>query len=115
MIKILSINKVSRFAFVFLFLTLVWTKSAYPESEGLHDPKIKAQALCDKDPMNSKCKKFLDGKYRRHNDAEKIPKRDDEIPGTILDEKSYEGELKRELLSFCRKEPASSRCRSMKK
>lgn len=68
----------------------------------------KVKQSCDQDPTSPKCQKFLDSKYRRHTDTVKQDK--DDLLVTIPDERQYEEELRRELRTFCRKEPNALRC-----
>jgi hypothetical protein len=74
-----------------------------------------AEQECEKDPLSEKCKKYLDGRYRKHNDAEKkdLSNREDILLET--DQKKYEQEVKNELLTFCRKNQNAPRCASLTK
>lgn len=114
MTKIL-LRRDAYYSIIILFsLPLIISEVSLAESEPIPDQKDRIQALCDMDPMSSKCKKFLDSKYRRHVDAEKSKEEGGDVLETHADEKTYRGELKRELLSFCRKEPDSYRCQKKK-
>src|SRR5690606_19603260 len=108
--------KLPRFFNRYLYLALaslcistsVAAESPDEETAELH---LKVEKLCEKDPLSPKCKKFLDGKYRRHNDAEKIYRKADIELHDEKDEKSYQNELRNELTTFCRKEPDAPRCK----
>lgn len=68
----------------------------------------KARRYCKLNPLEEKCKKFLDSEYRLLRDAEKEDR--ETVSHKKLDQK-YEIEIKRELITFCRKNPDSSRCK----
>jgi hypothetical protein len=74
----------------------------------------KVEKLCEKDPLNKKCQKYYDAKYRKHADAEKQAATEKEEVIPEKDEKSYRNELKNELAAFCRKEPDAMRCRNIR-
>jgi hypothetical protein len=95
---------------ILLFIPLSFSV-VYADSNEVSDldHRNKVEKLCEKDPLHQKCKKFLDGKYRRHNDAERSEKRNKQ---DIFhkDDRTYEKEVKNELITFCRNEPDAPRC-----
>lgn len=73
--------------------------------------KEKVNRQCDHDPTSPKCQKFLDSRYRRHTDVD-IKAKVDPVQG-MRAEKSYQEELRKELLSYCRTEPDAPRCQKI--
>ena len=72
----------------------------------------KVKEACDIDPLDPKCEKYLDSRYRKLKDSEKEFKEDRE---ERFDEQRFRSQKLSELRTFCRNNSASSRCEGLKK
>ena len=92
-------------AFSVSYFSIVFAEDA--ETELSRSEKVKE--FCEANPDHPKCEKFLDAKYRRFKDVEKID--DTEFDKKLKLDTELEGKArKRELLTFCRENPKSPRC-----
>ncbi len=97
-------------------LLFVFVNNCYAE-DLIVDPSIaaaktRAQEKCELDPINPKCEKLLDSKYRKMKDAEKEVK---DIHFKNYDERRFKTSKLSELRAFCRLNKESARCVALKK
>lgn len=98
----------SSFVFFIFFICLNNCLAEDQDTFAQSDRREKTRQYCELHPIEEKCVKFLDSEYRRLKDAEKELKDEHELK--ILEQK-YQRDKKTELISFCRKNPDSTRCK----